>query len=123
MTASPLKPLALVIEDDPNISIIIAEALRQAGFEVEVIRESTRGMARLRETMPALLTLDMHMPEMSGLDLLAKIRADPAYDSLQIFLITGDTIKAAAINVPGVQVLIKPVSFVSLRDLASRMLG
>jgi DNA-binding response OmpR family regulator len=123
MTASPLKPLALVIEDDPNISIIIAEALRQAGFEVEVIRESTRGMARLRETMPALLTLDMHMPEMSGLDLLAKIRADPTYDSLQILLITGDTVKAAAVNVPGVQVLIKPVSFVSLRDLASRMLG
>ncbi len=112
---------ALIIEDDRNISIILAEALKQAGFNVEVIHSPRHGLARLAEIIPALITLDMHMPEYSGLDMLAAIRADPRLAAVPIYLITGDAIATEGVDEPGVTVLIKPVSFVKLRQKAAAL--
>jgi DNA-binding response OmpR family regulator len=62
------KPIALIIEDDEDLSIIFSEALNSAGFQTEIIRNGRLAMERLAVVTPEIVSLDMHLPEISGVD-------------------------------------------------------
>ena len=72
------KPLALIIEDDKRQSTVFDHALRQAEFETEVIRDGEQALARLAVTIPAVVILDLHLPKVSGEDVLQQIRRSKA---------------------------------------------
>ena len=112
-------PLAFVIEDDPNIRTIISEALKGAGFQVTPISNGKDALEELAASVPALVTLDMHMPEVSGPTVLGTIRGDQRLLKTIVIMITGDLPKAEEIAEQADHVLVKPVSFVKLRQLAS----
>jgi len=116
-----MNDLALVIEDDRDQSFIFAEALRAAGFEAEVVRDGKAALTRLETTTPALVVLDLHMPRVVGKDLLYYIRSDARLAGTRIILATGDHQLAQSIQGEADMVLLKPVGFDQLRDLASRM--
>ena len=115
------QPLAFIIEDDPKLANIFAEALRGAGFETEIIQEGRTARDRLAETIPALVVLDLHLPYLSGEDLLFHIRADKRLAETRIILATADPRMAENLREEADLVLIKPISFVQLRDLAARL--
>ena len=69
-----MSELALIIEDDEDLASIFAEALRGVGFEVEIIADGQAAQERLRNGItPFLILLDMHLPHISGADLLTNI--------------------------------------------------
>ena len=118
-----MSQLALIIEDDEDLASIFAEALRGVGFEVEVVADGKTAEERLKNgTPPFLVLLDMHLPHISGADLLMNvIKKDERFAKTIIIITTADARMGEAYNEQVDFVMIKPISFVQLRDLTSRL--
>jgi DNA-binding response OmpR family regulator len=113
--------LALIIEDDEDLSFIFAEAMRVAGFEPENIRDGQVAMKRLAEVTPAVIVLDLHLPHVAGTDLLKQIRETDHLKKVRVVVATADARLAEQTDRQADFVLIKPISFSLLRDLAIRL--
>lgn len=117
-----MSTLALIIEDDEDLANIFAEALRGVGFEVEHIADGQVAQERLKSgTVPYLVLLDMHLPHVSGAELLANIKNDERFNSTIIIVTTADARMGESYGEMADFVMIKPISFVQLRDLTSRL--
>jgi len=117
-----MNELALIIEDDEDLVNIFAEALRGVGFEVDhaadgkVAREKIRGGA-----VPYLILLDMHLPHISGASLLTELKENDRFADTIIIITTADARMGETYRDQVDFVLIKPISFVQLRDLSARL--
>lgn len=114
------KPLAIIIEDDIEISKIYRIVL-QTEFDIEIFHDGYQALARLAQVIPALVILDLNMPNISGSEVLQKIRADERLAKIPVMLATADTIQAASLSEDADLVLVKPISPIQLRELASRL--
>jgi DNA-binding response OmpR family regulator len=115
------NPVALIIEDDLNLATIYAEALRMAEFETEIVHDGQTALARLTATTPTVVLLDLHLPYVSGQTILQQIRADERLAKTRVLLATADSLKAESLQGEADLVLLKPISFHQLRDLAKRL--
>jgi two-component system cell cycle response regulator DivK len=118
-----MNELALIIEDDEDLANIFAEALRGVGFQVEQVGDGRMGQQRLKHGAPPyLILLDMHIPHVSGADLLTNvIRKDERFAKTIVIITTADARMGEAYTEQADFVMIKPISFVQLRDLTSRL--
>jgi len=116
-----MSALAFIIEDDQDLSTIFADALESVGYQVEQIKDGLMAQQRLKETVPYLILLDMHLPHISGADLLTGIKADERFNGTSVILTTADARMAEAYEPLADFVMVKPISFVQLRDLTSRL--
>jgi CheY-like chemotaxis protein len=118
-----MSELALIIEDDEDLANIFAEALRGVGFEVELVADGKVAQERLKNgAAPYLILLDMHLPHISGADLLTNIiRKDEHLAKTIVIITTADARMGEAYTEQADFVMIKPISFVQLRDLTSRL--
>ncbi|HMB21873.1 MAG: response regulator [Chloroflexota bacterium] len=118
-----MSELALVIEDDEDLAHIFAEALRSVGFEVEALPDGQAAQERLKKgPVPYLILLDMHIPHMSGGDLLTNIiRRDERLSKAIVIITTADARMGDAYAEQADFVMVKPISFIQLRDLTNRL--
>ena len=117
-----MSELALIIEDDEDLADIFAEALRGVGFEVEEVADGKLAQERLKGgTLPFLILLDMHLPHISGGELLTTIKQDERFAKTVIIITTADARMGEAYSDQADFVMIKPISFVQLRDLTGRL--
>jgi CheY-like chemotaxis protein len=118
-----MSTLALIIEDDEDLASIFAEALRGVGFEVEHIADGLVAQERLKTgTSPFLILLDMHIPHISGGDLLTNvIKKEDHLAKTMVIITTADARMGETYGEMADFVMIKPISFVQLRDLTSRL--
>lgn len=72
MSAKPIQ--ILVVDDDANIRQVVRFALEQAGYEVLEAGNGAAGLERFEESGPALVILDVMMPEMGGTEVCRQIR-------------------------------------------------
>ena len=121
MTPDTPKPLAFIIEDDPNLVTIFAKALEMADFQVEMIRDGGVALRRLAETVPDVIVLDLHLPTASGVEIFQYIRGDLRLGRTRVILATADRLTAGDLDPEVDLVLLKPISFNQLRDLAMRL--
>lgn len=116
------KNLALVIEDDEDLSEIFTKALEQAGFEVETIRDGKVAQERLgQEPVPNVLAVDLHLPHVDGSTLLKQIHADERFTKARVIITTADAVQAEFLHDLATVVLVKPISFSQLRDISARL--
>ena len=64
----------LMIEDDNRLANMVSEYLRQGGFEVAHALDGASGLAALQKEPPALVVLDLMLPDMDGLEICRRIR-------------------------------------------------
>lgn len=76
-------------EDDQLVGELVQAVLMDAGHAVGVVPDGKAAMAVLANRRPDLLILDMSMPEMSGSEVLDKVRRDPALYDMPVLIITG----------------------------------
>jgi DNA-binding response OmpR family regulator len=81
-------PVVVVADDDEDILMLVRATLTRAGYEVVVARDGAAALALLGERRPAAAVLDIAMPEVDGLEVLARIRADPATAELPVILLS-----------------------------------
>lgn len=115
--------LALIIEDDYDASIIFAKALEVIGFETEIIRSGDLAIEKLKTAVPAVVVLDLHLPQVVGTDILRQIRADERMKETRVIVASADPRMAELIQDLADLVLIKPTTFSQVRDLASRLVS
>ena len=118
-----MSPLALIVEDDEDLASIFAEALRGIGYSVELVADGRAAQERLKSgPAPFLILLDMHLPHISGADLLTNmIKKDERFAETVVIITTADARMGEAYTDEVDFVLIKPISFVQLRDLTNRL--
>jgi CheY-like chemotaxis protein len=116
------KPLALIIEDDDDLSEIFSMSLRGGGFETEIVRDGLVALERLAGVPPAVVVLDLHLPHITGATIMNHIRADGRFAKTAVIVTTADARLADDMRSKADLVLLKPVSVDQLRDLAKRML-
>lgn len=114
-------PVALIIEDDVDLADIFSDALQAAQFKTEIIADGAAAQRRLQEMVPHLVVLDLHLPHISGETLLRQIRSTPALAKVKVVIASADPITADMLSPESDLVLVKPVSFSQLRDLALRL--
>ena len=115
------QPMAVIIEDDEDLSFIFAEALRAAGFQSEIRRDGKGAIECLEELKPKVVILDLHLPHVAGTDILKQIRASDSLKDIRVVVTTADARLAEQIDRQADFVLIKPISFSLLRDLTARL--
>jgi carbon storage regulator CsrA len=91
---------ALVVEDDPNESELLAGYLRLSGFEVETAMDGLQAIVHLaKNDRPDVVLLDMKMPRFDGRNTVSAIRQNPAYKALRIFAVTGTDRAETAVDI------------------------
>jgi DNA-binding response OmpR family regulator len=64
----------LVVEDDPNLSDVVARYLARSGMAVEVVANGVAGLERALTTLPDLIVLDLMLPGLDGIELFRRLR-------------------------------------------------
>lgn len=84
------RPHILIVDDDVALLENISECLTGEGFEVSVARDAAGALSRLAAPpRPALVIVDQLMPGMTGSELVAQLRREPAMDGVRLVLISG----------------------------------
>ena len=112
-----LEPMAettkiLIVDDEPDILEFLSYNLEAEGFEVGVAANGVQGLEKAREMEPDLIVLDIMMPEMDGVELCRRLRADPLFDDTAITFLTArqeDYSQIAALEQGGDDYISKPI--------------
>ena len=115
------NPQALIIEDDQKLREVFSQALKAAGFETEVIEDGALALEYLATTTPEVVVLDLHLPKVSGNEILDYVLSLDHLADTRVIIATADPRMAERLRNKASLVLVKPVSFVQLRDLALRL--
>jgi DNA-binding response OmpR family regulator len=116
------KSFALIVEDDFELGEVFAVVLKVSDFDTELVRDGQLALKRLSEKVPDIVILDMHLPGISGLDILDQIRADARLSGVKVVVVTADALLASASDDKADITLIKPVSYHQLSDLSTRLI-
>ena len=129
-----MEPLAqdgrlhvLVADDEPHIGRIIKMKLEQGPFRVSLAYDGREALDVLeRENDLALVLLDLMMPRVSGLDVLARMRADPRSRQIPCIILTAagqEQHYRAAMDLGANEFLTKPFSPKKLYARAAELAG
>lgn len=88
VAASPGDRRVLVIDDDPDSRLILTQLLADIGCETLVAAGGAQGLRLAREHHPDLITLDLLMPKMDGMEVLAELRSDPALARIPVVVVS-----------------------------------
>ncbi|HVQ35013.1 MAG TPA: hybrid sensor histidine kinase/response regulator [Candidatus Bathyarchaeia archaeon] len=88
MSATPHTPDVLVVDDDPRNRKLLEEYLSGAGYKVRLAQDGRSALAEAAEKAPDLVLLDVMMPDLSGLEVCRKLKADPQTRLSQVVLVT-----------------------------------
>ena len=82
------RPRILVVDDDEDIAGFVAMNLRMEGFDVVVAHDGVVALEMVRQTTPDLVILDLMMPELDGIEVTKRLRADVLTSALPIIMLT-----------------------------------
>lgn len=120
-----MKRRVLIIEDEQILAEMVQYVLEEKGFEVRKVLRGQEAMVLLDSFRPEALVLDLMLPDMNGLDILEKVRQEPATRNLPVIVIT--TVKSRAAMEKAHQLgilayLLKPFDSENLVSLLKRAL-
>jgi CheY-like chemotaxis protein len=109
----------LIVEDDSDLRQAVAELLEDEGYECLHANNGIEALTVLKIQRPDLLVVDLIMPLMNGVDLLARLRHDGSYGDIPVIVMTAanDGMASVKLDVP---VLHKPINVPVLRQMLAR---
>jgi DNA-binding response OmpR family regulator len=116
------RPRILIVDDDPNLLVILAEQLRADGYDVVTARDGDEALRRLRQSWPDLLVIDMLMPRMDGLTLAREIKSQADLPIIVLSAIDVADSKADLLEEVAEDYVTKPYHYPELRARITRVL-
>jgi two-component system response regulator RegX3 len=110
--------MILLVEDEASLAESIRYNLEREGFAVAVATDGRAGLERFRSAEPALVILDLMLPEMSGLDLCRRIRETSSVPIIVLTAKDSEADKVAGLELGADDYVTKPFS---MRELVSRV--
>ena len=112
-----MKGKLLIIDDEVEFASTLSERLKLRGIDVTEAHSGTEGLVKLEEVAPDVVVLDLKMPDMDGIDVLAKIKEyDP---TIEVIMLTGHGSGAAGIAATekgALDYIMKPVDLKELLE-------
>jgi len=81
----------LVVEDEKDISELVAYHLRQSGFSVTAATDGTSALGEVNKSHPSLIILDLMLPDMDGKDICRALKTNPHTRAIPILMLTAKT--------------------------------
>src|SRR5881397_3594084 len=78
----------LIIDDDAQTARAYQEQLQQEGYSVQIARDGRDGFYRIQEHAPAAVLLDLMLPEINGVEIIRKIRAQKRFQKLPVIALS-----------------------------------
>lgn len=112
----------LIVEDDPDISVITTARLKNAGFAVIAAADGLRGLEMASQEKPDLIFLDLGLPKMTGQAVCAALKSDERLKSIPviIFSTNSDRIQEVVREIKADDYLRKPCAAESLIRIAQK---
>lgn len=102
----------LIIDDDEDIRAILSYALKKEGFTVHTADDGEKGLLMANKHLPDLVLLDVMMPNMDGVEVCEKLRANPVTSNVRICFLTArneDYSQIAGFEAGGDDYVAKPI--------------
>ena len=120
-SATPSPATILIVDDEPDIVMVLAEALAALGFRLFTAGDGDTALAVARAERPDLVLLDWNMPGRNGLEVCRELRrdADPQLRTVPVVLLTARTEAeetAAAFAAGATDYVVKPFTFTHIRS-------
>jgi DNA-binding response OmpR family regulator len=118
-------PVVLCADDDEDILALVALRLGRAGYRVVTAGDGARALEVAREQRPALAVLDVMMPRLTGLEVVAELRRDASLGDLKVILLSARVQESdlrRGLDAGADLYLIKPFKFEELEDAVARLL-
>lgn len=103
----------LVIDDEPDVTELVAYHLKAKGFQVEVVNDPNSSIGLARSLLPDLVILDVMMPDLNGIQICRMLRADPKLNRVPVIFLTAKTEESdrvAGLEIGGDDYIAKPFS-------------
>jgi two-component system, OmpR family, phosphate regulon response regulator PhoB len=126
MDGVPRGQLVLVVEDHEDTQTCVAEQLSEYGFEVATAADGESAMRLMRERRPALVYLDMNLPNVSGYDVCEQIRMDPSLCDIPVVMTSAQTsvsVRAACIEAGADAFVPKPFQLDRFAEMIGHMVS
>jgi putative two-component system response regulator len=115
----------LVVEDDAHIRDVLSGLLGTLGYRLLMAASAEQALDALNVVSPDLVLTDVHLGAMSGIELCARLKADPRYELMPVVILTavGDLeARVAGLAAGADDFFTKPVAFVELRTRLGALL-
>jgi DNA-binding response OmpR family regulator len=112
----------LLVDDDPNLLVLLAEQLRADGFDIQTARDGEEALRRLKTGWPDLLIIDLMMPRLDGLTLAREIKAQADLPIIVLSAIDTADSKASVLDEVAEDYVTKPYHYPELRARIQRVL-
>ena len=119
----------VIVDDHEGVRDALVGMVEEAGYVAVAFESGTGALARIAEHRPALVLLDMMMPEIDGADFLARLTRLRDGRSVPVIVVSAmghllQGLRQSDVNAAGVaEVLPKPVSYTDLIAAISRVIG
>ncbi len=120
----PAKPRALVVDDAPDVTEMIAMLLRYAGYDVVTVFSAHDAFETARGEQFDVIVSDIGMPGMNGYELAEALRALPGYATVPLIAVTGFAMyddRQRALDSGFNAFMTKPINPMDLIDLVKRL--
>ena len=78
----------LVVDDDPNLTRSVTFILQKEGYQVDVATNGEEALAKIRQSKPRLIFLDVMMPKKNGYEVCLEIKGDPELSDIYVIMLT-----------------------------------
>ncbi len=119
------RPTILVVEDDANIREVLSGLLGALGYRLLMAVSAEQALDALNVVRPDLVLTDVHLGAMNGIELCARLKADPRYELMPVVILTSVTdlqARVAGLAAGADDFFTKPVEFVELRTRLAALL-
>lgn len=117
-----IKALALIVEDHAGQGIVFKSALQQLGLRAALAPDGETAVEHLEGETPHLVLLDLHLPGLTGEEVLQKIRQQEHLTETKVIIASADSTLASTLEDDVDSVLIKPIEFDQLKAIISEIL-
>jgi len=118
-------PSVLVVDDEPNNFDVIEALLLQEGYQLHYCSQGTKALEKLPTFSPDVILLDVMMPQIDGIEVCRRIKADPEWRAVPVIMVTALTAKedlARCLEAGADDFISKPVNALELRARVHSML-
>jgi DNA-binding response OmpR family regulator len=115
----------LVVEDDPSVRGLLHTLLTAEGYDVATASDGLAGLVKASSRRPALILLDLMMPDLGGIRVLEELRGDPSLVDVPVIVVTGkvDAIPGLSDILGERSVFAKPFSVAELLARVAEVTG
>ena len=116
----------LVVDDEPHIIRSLTFVLKKEGYDVSSATNGEEAMAKVRESKPSLMFLDVMMPKKNGYKVCQEVKGDPSLSGIYVIMLTAkgqETDRQKGLNLGADEFITKPFSPMQVVGRVREILG